>query len=85
MKTESDDWNHYKQIQALVERYEKCLKEEVSSYFEVDQFTSIIEYYQQFGNLDHALNVAHTALEMHPFYLSTLIKKSASSYRLESE
>jgi len=76
LNTESDDRNHYKQIQVLVERYEKCLKEGTSSYFEVDQFTSIIEYYQQFGSLDHALNVANAALEMHPFTSLLLLKKA---------
>ncbi len=76
MNSERNEQNHYKEVQKLVEKYENYLSEGGSCYFEVDQFTLIIEYYQQYGSLDHALNVSIAALEMHPFTSILFLKKA---------
>lgn len=61
---------------ALVTRYERMLKEEGIGFFEKQQFTNLINYYEKQHQIDKALKVLDFAFEQHPYSATFFIQKA---------
>lgn len=59
----------------LVDRFSVLLKEKEVSYFDVDQFEAICDYYYEMGKMDQAMEVIHMAAEQHPGHHGFALRK----------
>jgi len=61
---------------ALVERFEKMMKEEAHYFFDVDEYEEIIDYYLYINDSRKAKSCIRFALEQHQGNVSLLLKKA---------
>lgn len=64
-----------KDISDLVRRYETMQISGKSAYFDPDEFDDLAEYYESYDDIDMALKVVASGLEIHPHSESLLLKQ----------
>lgn len=70
-------------VSELVEQYEKSVKGEQAPFFDQDDYEVIIEYYEDMGRFEDALNVADRSLLQYPYSALLLLKKAHIYFELK--
>ena len=70
------DKEHQKYIDRIVKRYEKSIKDNVSLFFDSEDFEALIDFYQSSRDYTKALSVVNQALAQYPFSSALLIDKA---------
>jgi tetratricopeptide (TPR) repeat protein len=70
-------------VNGLVERYEKMLRNNEHRFFEETSLEQLIDYYEDNNNLKRALQVAEIAIEQHPYSSAFLVKKAQLLFDLK--
>ncbi|MCO5247840.1 MAG: tetratricopeptide repeat protein [Chitinophagales bacterium] len=67
---------HEKYIDSIVEKYENSVKDNVSVFFDTEDFEALINFYQSARDYTTALSVVNQALNQYPFSTSLMINKA---------
>jgi tetratricopeptide (TPR) repeat protein len=70
-------------VNSLVERYEKMVKDNDSRFFEESSLEQIIDYYEAINKFERAIEVADIAIAQHPFSASFITKKAQLLFDLK--
>jgi tetratricopeptide (TPR) repeat protein len=70
-------------VNSLVERYEKMMRENSTRFFEESSLEQIIEYYEENNQYDRAIEVTNIAITQHPFSASLIAKKAQLLFDLK--
>src|SRR5205809_167047 len=60
----------------LAEKYEKQQREQSRTFFDTDEYESIVDYYIQAGKPKKAGKVLEQAMSQHPYSVTLLLKKA---------
>lgn len=70
-------------VSELIAQYEQSVKNENTSFFDQEAYETIIEYYEESGRFENALEVAEKSLEQHPYSALLLLKKAQVLFELK--
>src|SRR5689334_20674423 len=77
---ENDD---HLNVSELIALYEQSVKEENTPFFDQEAYESIIDYYEERGQLDNAIDVAEKALLQYPYSAMLLVKKAQVCFEMK--
>ncbi|MBK9328560.1 MAG: tetratricopeptide repeat protein [Sphingobacteriales bacterium] len=70
-------------VSELVAQYEQSIQGAQTPFFDQDDYEVIIEYYEDMGRFDNALEVAEQSLLQHPYSSILLLKKAQIYFELK--
>src|SRR3954470_2060032 len=70
-------------VSELVALYEQAAKEENTPFFDQEAYETIIEYYEERGQFENALEVAEKSLLQYPYSAMLLVKKAQICFELK--
>ncbi len=74
---------HSDNVSELVALYEEAVKQNKSPFFDQEAYEHIIEYYEEKGNFENALEVADRSLLQYPYSSALLLKKAQVHFELK--
>ncbi len=70
-------------VMQLVEQYEQSVKAKRVPFFDQEDYERIIEYYEESGRFENALEVAEQALSQYPYSAILLLKKAQVMFEMK--
>src|SRR4051812_1227472 len=70
-------------VSELIAQYEQAVKEDHTPFFDQEAYETIIDYYEDKGQFENAMEVVEKALLQYPYSSMLLIKKAHVHFELK--
>ena len=70
-------------VSELIAQYEQSVKNENTPFFDQDDYEAIVEYYEEKGQFEHAMDAVEKSLLQYPYSSILLIKKAQVYFELK--
>ncbi|MCC6582463.1 MAG: DUF3808 domain-containing protein [Chitinophagales bacterium] len=70
-------------VSELIAQYEQSVKNDNTPFFDQDDYEAIVEYYEEKGQFEHAMNAVEKSLQQYPYSSILLIKKAQVYFELK--